>query len=109
MTRPARDLYPKTAERARALGERLRVARLRRRITEGEMAVRVGVSRPTIRRLESGDLTVSLAVLARMLEVLALDSDLNLVAQEDELGGRLTDARLGRPRRTQSSALADEL
>jgi transcriptional regulator with XRE-family HTH domain len=72
------------------------------------MAVRVGVSRPTIRRLESGDLTVSLAVLARMLEVLALDGDLDLVAQDDELGGRLNDARMGRPRRTQSSALADE-
>ena len=30
------------------------------------MAIRVGVSRPTVRRLESGDLTVSLAVLARI-------------------------------------------
>src|ERR1035437_4164714 len=103
MTRPARDLYPKTAERARSLGERLRVARLRRRITEGEMAVRVGVSRPTIHRLESGDLTVSLAVLARMLEVLALDDDLDLVAQEDELGGGAADACPRPPRRAAPS------
>lgn len=85
------------------------MARLRRRITEGEMAVRVGVSRPTIRRLEAGALTVSIAVLARMLEVLALDEDLDLVAGHDELGERLNDARLGRPRRTTTTRRADEL
>lgn len=109
MTRPARLLFPKTALRARALGERLRMARLRRRITEGEMAVRVGVSRPTIRRLEAGELTVSIAVLARVLEVLALDEDLDLVARDDELGARLNDARLGRPRRAATTRQADEL
>ena len=85
------------------------MARLRRRITEGEMAVRVGASRPTIRRLEAGELTVSIAVLARALEVLALDEDLDLIAREDELGKLLNDARLGRPRRTTSTRRADEL
>lgn len=85
------------------------MARLRRRVTEGEMAVRVGVSRPTIRRLEAGELTVSIAVLARMLEVLALDEDLDLVAGDDELGERLNDARLGRPRRATTTRRADEL
>jgi len=78
-------------------------------MSAGEMAVRVGVSRPTIRRLETGDLTVSVAVLARVLEVLALDEDLDLIAREDDLGERLNDARLGRPRRSAASRQADEL
>lgn len=73
------------------------------------MAARVGVSRPTIRRLEAGSLAVSLGVLARMLEVLALDAQLDLIARDDELGQRLNDARLKRPRRAASRALADEL
>ena len=100
MTRPARTLFPRTQRRATALGERLKAARLRRRMSEAEMAARVMVSRPTLRKLEAGDLTVSFAVLARVLEVLTLDEDLDRLAENDELGHRLADARTPRPHRT---------
>ena len=102
MTRPARTLFPGTQRRATALGERLKAARLRRRMSEAEMAARVMVSRPTLRKLEAGDLTVSVAVLARVLEVLTLDEDLDRLAENDELGHRLADARTPRPHRTRS-------
>jgi transcriptional regulator with XRE-family HTH domain len=78
-------------------------------MTETEMAARVLVSRPTIRRLEAGDLAVSLAVLVQVLEVLGLETDIDLIAAEDELGRKLADARLPRPRRTAERSLADEL
>lgn len=92
-------LFPATQRRAEALGERLRAARLRRRMSETEMAERSFVSRTTLRKLEAGDLSVSAAVLARALEVLALDGDLDRIAASDDLGNRLADARTPLPHR----------
>ena len=73
------------------------------------MAARALVSRPTIRRLEAGDLTVSAAVLVRVLEVLALEDDIDRIAEHDDLGHRLVDARSPRPYRSSTKSLADEL
>jgi len=73
------------------------------------MAARVLVSRPTISRLERGDLSVSAAVLARTLEALSLEEDLDRLAEHDELGQQIADARLPAPRRSASRGLADEL
>ena len=109
MSRPARTLFPKSQRQAEALGERLKAARLRRRMSQAEMAARVLVSRPTIRRLEAGDLRVSAAVLVRVLEVLALEDDIDRIADQDDLGHRLVDARLPRPHRSGRTSLADEL
>jgi transcriptional regulator with XRE-family HTH domain len=109
MPRPARTLFPATQRRAEALGQRLKAARLRRRMSEAEMASRALVSRPTIRRLEAGDLAVSSAILVRVLEVLGLDGDVDRLAEHDELGHRLADARLPRPHRVSERSLADEL
>ena len=109
MSRPTRLLFPKTQRQAEALGERLKAARLRRRMSQTEMAARVLVSRPTIRRLESGNLVVSVAVLVRVLEVLALDDDIDRLAEHDELGHRLVDALTPRPHRSAGTSLADEL
>lgn len=92
-------LFPATQRRAEALGARLRAARLRRRMSETEMAERAFVSRTTLRKLEAGDLSVSAAVLARVLEILGLDEDLDRIASDDELGNRLADARTPLPHR----------
>ncbi len=100
MTRRLRPLFPQTQRRAEALGERLRLARLRRRIPLTEMAARADASRITLGRLEKGDLSVSLALLARVLGVLGLEADLDQLARDDELGQRLQDLKLRRPRRT---------
>lgn len=65
-----------------------------------ELAERAGVSRMTIYKLEHGDLSVGLGVLVRVLGVLGLDADLDLIARDDELGRRLQDAALPRPSRS---------
>ncbi|MGC1852500.1 MAG: helix-turn-helix transcriptional regulator [Solirubrobacterales bacterium] len=108
MPRPSRPLFPQTQRRAEALGERLRLARLRRRMSLSELASRVDVTRHTLSRLERGDLSTSLGVLARVLGVLGLEEDLDRVAQDDELGQRLQDVRLRRPRRSPAPAQSDE-
>lgn len=102
MSRPRRPLFPQTQRRAAALGERLRLARLRRRISLTEMAARVDASRMTLRALERGALTPSLGLLARALGVLGLEEDLDGLARDDELGRRLQDLRIERPRRARS-------
>lgn len=109
MSRPTRTLFPKTQRQAETLGERLKAARLRRRMSGADMAARTLVSRPTIRRLEAGDLTVSAAVLVRVLEVLTLEDDIDRIAEQDDLGHRLVDARTPRPHRSSAKRLADEL
>lgn len=73
------------------------------------MAARVLVSRPTLRRLEAGDLSVSAATLVRVLEVLSLAGDLDRIAEHDELGQQIADAHLPRPHRPRARGLADEL
>lgn len=90
----SRPVFPRAQRRADDLGERLRLARLRRRITGTDMAVRVGASRDTLHRLEKGDMSISLSVLIRYLGVLGLEPDLDRIAADDELGRRLQDLGL---------------
>jgi transcriptional regulator with XRE-family HTH domain len=104
MPRESAPVFPREQQQARALGERLRAARLRRRIPVVEMAARVGVTPRTQRRLEQGDPSVGLATLIRTLSVLGLAKDLDQVAAHDEIGHRLADMALSeRPRRSPGS------
>ena len=82
------------------LGRGLRLARTRRRIPQSLMAERMFVSRQTLQRLEAGDPTVGLAVLASALFVLGLSRRLeSLVAPETD--ALALEADLGRlPRAT---------
>lgn len=99
MGRTTRPIFPRAQARLDALGERLRDARLRRHVSQTEMSARVGVSRETVSRLEHGDARVNLAVLVRVLTVLALDPDLDALAATDVVGRKLQDLALGpRPR-----------
>lgn len=102
MSKRTRPILPRAQRRIRELGQRLRLARLRRGIPLVEMAARVGVTRPTLRRLEQGDASVALAVLIRLLGVLGFEEDIDRMASQDEVGRRLEDLRLTRPRRTTS-------
>ena len=82
------------------LGERIRLARLRRKITQDLLARRAGMSRETLRRIEAGDPGVSFGSMANVLHSLGLHSDLDQVAADDELGRSLQDLELRTPRRT---------
>jgi transcriptional regulator with XRE-family HTH domain len=73
------------------------------------MAARVGASRMTIRRLEGGNPAVSVAILMRVLEVLSLDQQVDLLARDDELGVRVLEAEALGPRRTTRVSVADDL
>ena len=78
-------------ELAQDLGARLALARGRRKLSTTLFAERMGVSRNTLARLESGDPSVSLGMYLKALRILGLESSMALVAKEDPLGRKLQD------------------
>jgi transcriptional regulator with XRE-family HTH domain len=98
--------HPQARRQIAALGVRLRAARLRRKMTQPMLAERVGVSVPTIGKLEDGDPSTSLATMLRVLSVLGLAADIDLLAAQDTLGRSLQDNELKRamPKRAKKSA-----
>ncbi|GAA0754086.1 hypothetical protein GCM10009107_30200 [Ideonella azotifigens] len=99
MPAKAPPLYPSQSRLLGALGQRLRQARLRRRFTVTQVAERASVSRPTLNKVEQGDASVTMGTYLRVLAVLGLEKDLDLLAADDPVGRRLQDAELGVPRR----------
>ena len=70
------------------IGERIRLARRRRGISQSDMAERMFVTRKTLSRLENGEVSVSLGVLLSALWVLGLERELlDLVAPERDVVG----------------------
>ena len=67
-------------------GERLRLARLRRRGTTTTVAARCGISRPTLVKVEHGDPSVTFGTYLRVLAIYGLEGDMAAVANDDQLG-----------------------
>lgn len=100
--------FPSVTRQAQELGERMRLARLRRKITTVLFAERMGVSRETLRRLEAGDPNIAFGTYMRALRVLGLDQDIDAVARDDVLGRKLQDvATLGPARRSRRSSSSE--
>lgn len=80
----------------RKLGQDIRKARLRRRITMDLMAKRALISRTTLTKVEKGDSSVSLGIYASVIFVLGLMPNLAniLDVDNDELGRILEDEKL---------------
>jgi len=70
------SLPPEVAASLQALGEHFAVARLRRNESQKQWASRLGVSVPTLIRLEKGDPSVSMGVYATALWLLGLSAGL---------------------------------
>ena len=100
MSRTARPALPSVIRSLAELGENVRLARLRRKLTASLVAERAGMPRPTLRAIERGDPGVTLGSYANVLHCLGLERDLANVAREDVLGRKLQDAELA-PTRAQ--------
>jgi hypothetical protein len=97
------QMPPATAAALEKLGADLAVARLRRRESLKTWAKRLGVTVPTLVRLEAGDPGVGIGILATALWLIGRDSELvQLAAPEHDKGALEQDVRqaiaLGRER-----------
>ena len=89
-----RQLPPSTVAALEQLGADLAVARLRRKESLRTWAKRMGVSVPTLLRLEAGEPTVSLGVLATALWLIGRDASLaTLASPKDDRGALELDVR----------------
>jgi transcriptional regulator with XRE-family HTH domain len=76
------------------LGENIKLARLRRKLSAEQVAERAGISRATLWHVEKGSPSVAMGIYGQVLFVLGLDKDLLKIAADDTLGRKLQDAEL---------------
>ena len=88
------SILPKNQLILNALGENLRLARLRRKLSTAQVAERAGLGRTTLVKIEQGHPGVGIGQYLNVLHVLGLEKDLYQVAQDDLLGRKLQDAGL---------------
>jgi transcriptional regulator with XRE-family HTH domain len=87
-------LLPKYRQILAGMGENIKLARLRRKLSAEQVAMRAGISRPTLVSIEKGVDTVSIGSYFMVLHVLRLEQDFLLLAKDDVLGRRLQDLGL---------------
>ena len=87
-------LLPKAARSLAIMGQNVKLARIRRRITPAMMCERSGISHATLTAIEQGRPSVSIAGYMSVLFCLNLHKDIEKVAADDELGRELQDLRL---------------
>ena len=101
-------LLPKYARILASVGENVRLARLRRRLSAAQVAERADISRSTLYLVEKGDPGVSLGNLLRVFTVLGLEGDFLSLALDDPLGRKLQDAGLTQTRKRAPKRSAKE-
>jgi transcriptional regulator with XRE-family HTH domain len=103
------SLPPATTQALRALGENLAIARVRRRESQRAWARRLGVSVPTLIRMERGDPGVGIGIYATALWLIGKASALPaLAAPDDDRGALESDVRAAIKRRAVRSAASVE-
>lgn len=95
MKNAAYNIMPDTENILKTMGEQIKMARLRRRLSATLVAERAGVSRSTLWKVENGNPSVAVGIYAAVLHALNnMDKDLLKIAGDDELGRKLQDMDL---------------
>lgn len=87
-------LLPKAKRILTELGENIKLARLRRKLSAAQVAERANMSRTTLSGIEKGSESISIGSYLLVLQVLGLEKDLLNVAKDDILGRKIQDAKL---------------
>jgi transcriptional regulator with XRE-family HTH domain len=87
-------LLPKHKKIFMQVGENIKLARLRRKLTTSQTAERAGIDRSTLYKIEKGNPSVSFGAYFNVLRVLGLQDDFLKLAADDELGKKLQDLKL---------------
>mgnify|MGYP006151941929 FL=1 len=110
MPRKPPTVFPQEQKLLSQLGERLKLARLRRKLSNPVVAQRAGISRTSLYKVEAGDPGATLGTYLRVMAALGLEADINALAADDKVGRKLQDLALetpaSAPRRRRTAATA---
>lgn len=87
-------VLPKYTALLEQMGENIKLARKRRKLTAVQVAERAGIARSTLYLVEKGDSSVAMGAYFNVLRVLGLQNDFLKLAADDELGRKLQDLDL---------------
>ena len=87
-------ILPKTQRILTLLGENIKLARLRRKLSTTQVAERAGINRGTLVSIEKGTSGVAIGSYLQVLSVLGLEEDILNVAKDDVMGSKILDASL---------------
>jgi len=90
-------IFPQEQRLLSQLGERLKLARKRRKLSNAVVAQRAGISRTSLYKVEAGDPGATLGTYMRVMAVLGLEADINALAADDKVGRKLQDLALEAP------------
>lgn len=87
-------VLPKYIELLEKMGENIKLARKRRKLTAIQVAERAGMARSTLYLVEKGDTGVAMGAYFNVLRVLGLQDDFLKLAADDGFGRKLQDLDL---------------
>ena len=87
-------LLPKYQKLFDGIGENIKLARKRRKLTAEQVAERAGIHRATLHRVEKGDPAVAIGIYFNVIKVLNLEKDFYSIGNDDKLGRKLQDLDL---------------
>lgn len=87
-------ILPKHIQLLKQMGENIKLARKRRKLTSLQVSERAEIARSTLYLIEKGDTSVSMGAYFNVLRVLGLQSDFLKLAADDEFGRKLQDLEL---------------
>lgn len=94
MNTKKQPIFPKYHLILEKMGENIKIARKRRKLTTIQVAERSGISRSTLYLIESGNSGVAMGAYFNVLRVLGMQEDFLKLADDDQLGRRLQDLEL---------------
>ncbi len=94
MATKKQTIFPKYDIVLEQVGENIKMARKRRKLTMLQIAERADIARSTLYLIESGNSSVAMGAYFNVLRVLGLQNDFLKLAADDELGRKLQDLEL---------------
>lgn len=87
-------IFPRYLDLLAQMGENIKLARKRRKLTTSQVAERAGIARSTLYLIEKGEPSVSMGAYFNVLRVYNLQKDFLKLAKDDEFGQKLRDLEL---------------
>ncbi len=109
VNRRSADIMSQTQMLLSTMGEQIKMARLRRKLSVDLVSERAGISRASLWAVEKGSPSVAMGIYAAVLHALnGMDKDLLKIAKDDELGRMLQDMDLPIRRRAPKRKSQDD-